>query len=90
MDLVLFTLGTEEEVKETILPNVAWVEVSPCGCDLTRGMCDLFCCCDKVNTIASLHADAFHGFTLTSSPQVTEVWLVYKLWLTNTFVIGMD
>ncbi len=24
-----------------------FVDLSPCGCDLTRGRCDTYCCCDK-------------------------------------------
>ncbi|KAL4223631.1 Tectonic-2 [Mactra antiquata] len=32
---------------ETVVKNAAFEEVAPCPCDLTRGACDIGCCCDE-------------------------------------------
>ena len=40
---------SEDAVHETTLDNPVYVDVSPCGCDITRDKCDIACCCDQVN-----------------------------------------
>ncbi|XP_030848275.1 cell wall protein DAN4 isoform X2 [Strongylocentrotus purpuratus] len=44
-----FTLATElaDRFSESALPNPAYVDLSPCPCDLTSGHCDAECCCDE-------------------------------------------
>ncbi|CAH1800701.1 unnamed protein product, partial [Owenia fusiformis] len=32
---------------ESVVPNPAWVRVSPCPCDITVSLCDIGCCCDQ-------------------------------------------
>ncbi|XP_064612358.1 uncharacterized protein LOC135476300 [Liolophura sinensis] len=32
---------------ERIIPNPAYVEVAPCACDVTKGACNVECCCDQ-------------------------------------------
>ncbi|XP_041455562.1 mucin-17-like isoform X1 [Lytechinus variegatus] len=46
---VNFTTGTDQadRFSETAFPNPAYVDLSPCPCDLTSGHCDGDCCCDQ-------------------------------------------
>ncbi|XP_071489486.1 uncharacterized protein [Diadema antillarum] len=39
--------GPSSRTDETPLPNPAYVDLSPCPCDLTAGHCDVECCCDE-------------------------------------------
>ncbi|XP_074643421.1 uncharacterized protein LOC141900426 isoform X2 [Tubulanus polymorphus] len=52
---------TASPVKETVLQNPAFVEVSPCTCDLTVNQCDNNCCCDRSCT--GDDNSTFHCFT---------------------------
>lgn len=49
--IVLFTTikftSTQNNDAETVVINAAFEAVAPCPCDLTRGSCDIGCCCDS-------------------------------------------
>lgn len=32
---------------KTVIPNQVYQPLGPCPCDLTSGVCDILCCCDK-------------------------------------------
>ncbi|CAH8853043.1 unnamed protein product [Trichobilharzia szidati] len=45
-------------------PDPAWIELSPCPCDLTKDTCDLGCSCDKscpINQSAAILSGLFGG-----------------------------
>ena len=45
----------EEDIEEeTEIINPAWVEISPCPCDMTFEACDVDCCCDEVTNFTLL------------------------------------
>ena len=51
--MLYFYTEVGDAVKETPVPNPAWVEVAPCPCDLKVQSCDLHCCCDTVSAESS-------------------------------------
>ena len=49
MFFFMIYLLTDSITKETVLPNIAYVEMAPCPCDLIQNRCESDCCCDTVS-----------------------------------------
>ncbi|XP_060569860.1 tectonic-2-like [Ruditapes philippinarum] len=44
--LLTFTPVITQNTAQTVIANAAFEDVAPCPCDLTKGSCDIRCCCD--------------------------------------------